>query len=255
MADVTRIAFITGGAGGIGIAVAQRLAQAGMAIAIGDTDRDAIDVALGTLRAGGCDALGLVLDVTSESSVAAAYAAIDNRFNRLDVLVNCAGVQGLDNGKRPPVETMALGLWKQTLDVNLTGTFLSCRGAIPLMRRHKWGRMVNISSRAARMRTGLGNSNYAASKSGLIGFSRVLASEVGRDGITVNCIAPSRVITAMTLSANDSKASFEKNIVETAVGRLAEPEDVAGMVAFLCTDEASFVTGTIMDVNGGSYMP
>src|SRR5581483_9684421 len=185
------------------------------------------------------------------------YRDIDKRFGRLDILVNNAGVLGLDQaGNRPRVEDMSLELWQQTLDVNLTGTFLASRGAIPLMRRGRWGRIVNIASRAARMRTGIGNSNYAASKAGVIGFSRVLAGEVGLDGITVNCIAPSRVMTAMTLAvAAGSKDYFERNIAETAVGRLAEPIDIANVIAFLCSDQASFVTGIIVDVTGGSFMP
>jgi NAD(P)-dependent dehydrogenase (short-subunit alcohol dehydrogenase family) len=123
------------------------------------------------------------------------------------------------------------------------------------MKRNGWGRIVNIASRAARMKTGLGNSNYAASKSGLLGFSRVLAGEVGRAGITVNCIAPSRVPTAMTLALAGSKEFFDRNVAETAVGRLAEPKDVAETVAFLCSDAASFLTGIIVDVTGGSFMP
>ena len=245
---------MTGGDGGIGCAIVARLAAGGMRVVVGDLASAARD---GTSSPSAPDAAALrvVLDVADEASVAQACAAIDRHFGRLDILVNSAGILGLVDGKRPLVETMSLDLWRRTLDVNLTGTFLACRGAIPLMRRHRWGRIVNIASRAARMSTGQGNSNYAASKAGLLGFTRVLAAEVGRDGITANCVAPSRVVTPMTLAATGSKEAFERSVRDTAVGRLAEPADIASVVAFVCSDDASFLTGTIFDVNGGSYMP
>ena len=252
-----RVALVTGGAQGLGRAIAERLARDGVAVVLGDINAQGAAETAAELAANGAAAEGLALDVASENSVAAAYAAVDHRHGRLDILVNSAGVLGLDaEGKRPPVEQMSLDLWRRALDVNLTGTFLACRGAIPLMKRGRWGRIVNLSSRAARMRTGVGNSNYAASKAGVIGLSRVLAGEVGRDGITVNCIAPSRVATAMTLAlAGGNKDYFERNIAESAVGRLAEPRDVAETVGFLCSDAASFLTGIVIDVTGGSFMP
>jgi NAD(P)-dependent dehydrogenase (short-subunit alcohol dehydrogenase family) len=149
---------------------------------------------------------------------------------------------------------MPVELWQRTLAINLTGAFLMCRAAIPLMRKGRWGRIVNIASRAARMRTGIGNANYAASKAGLLGLSRVLAGEVGKDGITVNCIAPSRIVTDMTRAAANGEAAFAANVRDTALGRLCVPGDVAASVAFLCSDDAAFITGAILDVNGGSFM-
>ena len=251
-----RVALITGGAQGLGQAIAQHLAQDGRVVLLADMNEAQAQATAQQMREAGLQAHGLAMDVASEASVAAAFGEVERVHGRLDILVNSAGILGLEpDGKRPPVESMSLALWQRTLDVNLTGTFLACRGAIPLMKRGKWGRIVNIASRAARMRTGIGNSNYAASKAGLLGFSRVLAGEVGRDGITVNCIAPSRVATAMTLALANSKEFFERNIAETAVGRLAEPRDVAETARFLCSDAASFLTGIVVDVTGGSYMP
>jgi NAD(P)-dependent dehydrogenase (short-subunit alcohol dehydrogenase family) len=250
-----RIALVTGSARGLGLAIAERLARSGASIVLCDVEGDAVRKTAAELTAKGIEAVGLEADVSDEGSVAKLFADIDKKFGRLDILVNNAGILGLIDGKRPIVEEMPLDVWKRTLDVNLTGTFLSCRGAIPLMKRGNWGRIVSISSRAARMRTGLGNSNYAASKGALIAFSRVLAGEVGRHGITVNCVAPSRVLTAMTLAvAGSIEGYFEKNIAETAVGRIAEPVDVANTIAFLCSDEASFLTGVVVDVSGGSFM-
>lgn len=255
MTDQKRVALVTGGARGLGRAIAERLAQTGARIVLADIQADLAAQTASEFAKNKWDATALPLDVTSEASLASLYKEIDGKFGRLDILINSAGVLGLDHGKRPLVEEMSLDLWNQTINVNLTGTFLATRGAIPLMKRRKWGRIINIASRAARMRTGLGNSNYAASKAGLLGFSRVLAGEVGRDGITVNCIAPSRVMTAMTLSLGGSQEYFDRNIAETAVGRLAEPIDVANAIAFLCSDEASFLTGIVVDVAGGSFMP
>jgi NAD(P)-dependent dehydrogenase (short-subunit alcohol dehydrogenase family) len=252
--SIRRIALVTGGAGGLGGEIAERLAREGMAIALADINGEAVADIAKAFSGKGHDCQSFSVDVADETSVAALFQKIEARYSRLDVAINCAGILGLDHGRRPLVETMSLALWQRTLDVNLTGTFLIARAAIPLMKRGKWGRIVNIASRAARMRTGLGNSNYAASKAALLGFSRVLAGEVGRDGITVNCIAPSRIVTAMTLAAVGSQEAFERNIAETAVGRLAEPRDVAGVVSFLCSPDADFLTGLIMDVNGGSFM-
>jgi len=146
-------------------------------------------------------------------------------------------------------------LWRRTIDVNLTGTFLMCRGAIPLMQRGGWGRIVNISSRVGRTSTGPGNAHYAASKAGLIGLSRVLATELGPDGITVNCVAPSKVVTGMTKQVQDSDRMFEAHVTETAVKRLGTAEDVANAVAFLCSESSSFITGIVVAVTGGSFMP
>jgi 3-oxoacyl-[acyl-carrier protein] reductase len=255
MANTKKIAAVTGGAQGLGRAIAERLGQSGIAVVLGDINLDMAKKTAEEMKGAGVDATALQLNVVDEKSVAAFYAEIDKRFGRLDILVNNAGVLGLDQGKRPLVEDMSLELWRQTIDVNLTGVFLASRGAISLMKRGKWGRIVSISSRAARMKTGMGNSNYAASKAGVIGFSRVMAGELGRDGITVNCIAPSRIPTAMTLASPTSKEAFERNIAETAVGRLATPQDVANTINYLCTDDANFLTGLVIDVTGGSFMP
>lgn len=249
-----RVALVTGGAGGLGREIAEQLARDGMIIELADLDGEAVVATAKEIESKGHSCSASPVDVADEASVVALFKSIDRRHGKLDVVVNSAGILGLDNGRKPLVEEMSLALWQRTIDVNLTGTFLSSRGAIPLMKRGNWGRIVNIASRAARMRTGLGNSNYAASKAALLGFSRVLAGEVGRNGITVNCIAPSRVVTPMTLSIAGSQELFDRNIAETAVGRLAEPRDVAGVVSFLCSADADFLTGMVMDVNGGSFM-
>ena len=251
-----RLAMITGGAQGLGRAIAQRLAADGIEIVVADLQFDAARRTAEDQCASGATATALALDVGDEASIAAAYADIERRFGRLDILVNNAGIPGLQNGQRVPVEQTSLATWEHTLRINLTGTLLMCRGAVPLMRRGGFGRIVNMSSRAARARTGRHIGSYAASKAALIGLSQVLAGEVGPDGITVNCVAPSSVKTAMTQATSGGEADyFERAAEQTAVGRLATAEDVAEAVAYLCSGGAGFVTGTVLDVNGGSVMP
>jgi 3-oxoacyl-[acyl-carrier protein] reductase len=246
-----RVALVTGAAQGLGRAIAERLARDGVSIAIGDIQyQGACDAAreIGTL---GVECTALHLDVSSEKSVAQAYQHTLLRFGRLDILVNSAGISGI----RAPLEEMPLSDWELILRINLTGAFLMCKAGIPLMKQRKWGRIVNVASLAARSRTGVGKCHYAASKAGMVGFSRVLADEVGHEGITVNCVAPSRTLTALTLAnAAGNKDYFEQGVKQTAVGRLAEPMDTAHAVAFLCSDQASFITGTVIDVNGGAFM-
>ena len=250
-----RVALVTGGGRGIGRAIVGRLARDGASVIIGDIDEEAATAAARDLEAAGHEARAMRLDVADEAAVASAYASIAQSFGRLDILVNNAGVLGLDGAERPRVASMSLGLWRKTIDVNLTGAFLMCRGAIPLLQRGGWGRIVNISSRVGRTRTGPGNAHYAASKAGLIGFSRVLAAELGAGGITVNCVAPSKVVTDMTTQVRDSARMFEAHVAETAVKRVGTADDVANAVAFLCSETSSFITGIVVDVTGGSFMP
>lgn len=252
--STSRVALVTGSARGLGRAIAERLGGDGLRIVISDVDGDTAQQTAAELSAVCPGCLAIVCDVTDEDAVAALMRTIDAQYGRLDVVVNNAGILGLEAGQKPLVEAMSLDLWRRTLEVNLTGAFLVSRGAIPLMKRGGWGRIVGISSRAARMKTGLGNSNYAASKAGLIAFSRVLAGEVGRSGITVNCVAPSRIATEMTLALQNAKELYERNVAESAIGRLCMPMDVASAVSYLCSDQAGFLTGVVLDVNGGSFM-
>jgi 3-oxoacyl-[acyl-carrier protein] reductase len=249
-----RVALITGGARGIGFASAERLARSGAWIALADIDGEAVEAAAARLRATGVDARGYRLDVADPASVAATVAAAEADFGGVDILLNSAGILPRVDGKNPTVETMPIEIWNLTLAVNLTGPFLMAQACIPLMKRRGWGRIVTISSRSGRMRT-FGNAHYSASKSGLFGLSRIMAGEVGAFGITVNCIAPSRVNTELNSNLADGGATMQAAIRETPVGRIAEPDDIAAAVAYLASDDAGFVTGAILDLTGGSYMP
>lgn len=249
-----RVALITGGARGIGLASGLELGRAGLAIALADIDGAATTDAAAGLAAQGIVARGYRLDVGDPASVRAVVAAADTDLGGVDVLVNCAGVLPRVNGRNPTVEDMPLEIWNRTLAVNLTGPFLMAQAAIPLMKRHGWGRIITLSSRSARTRT-FGNAHYSASKSGLAGLHRIMAAEVGPFGITVNSIAPSRVNTGLNDNLQDGGATHQAAIRETPVGRIAEPDDIAAAVAYLASDRAGFVTGAILDMTGGSFMP
>lgn len=251
MSKQKRLALVTGAAQGLGRAIAQRLADDGCSILMADIRYDDARRAVEEMNAAGHQAFALELDVGNEQSVMQTYKEIASCHGRLDILVNNAGI----SGERAPVETGSLEGWETTIRINLTGTFLMCRGAIPLMRRQQWGRIVNMSSLSARGQPGVTRSGYVASKAGIMGFSRVLADEAGRDGITVNCVAPSRIMTPMTIgTSGGSKEYWERGAAGSVLGRLGEPHEIAHAVGWLCSDQASFVTGTVIDVNGGTVM-
>jgi len=225
-----------------------------MAIILGDVLADAAARAAEEIAARyRVRTTALDLDVSSEPSVRQAIAEVERLHGRLDVLVNNAAVLGRVNGERLPLLRLPLSAWQQTLDVNLTGTFLMCREAIPLMQRGKWGRVVNISSRAARAKPVAINGHYAASKAGVLGLSRALAAEVGRDGVTVNCLAPGMMVGP--INAGEAEAFFAKGIADTVTGRLPTLAEAAHAVDFFCSEQAGSLTGTILDLSAGAFMP
>ncbi len=251
-----RIALVTGASSGLGHDIAHRLARDGLTVILTATRLATSERAVAGLQAQGlANTVAMEVDVTREASVQALFAGIEARFGRLDVLVNNAGIAPRVNGAKARVEDTPLDLWTRTIDTNLTGTFLVSRAAIPLMRRHRWGRIVNMSSRGGRTRSTLSSAYYAASKAGLLGFARILADEVGRDGITVNTVAPTRIATPLSQTVADPEAVDREFIAQTAVGRLGLPADVSAAVAYLASDEAGFITGAIIDVTGGQFMP
>jgi 3-oxoacyl-[acyl-carrier protein] reductase len=239
-----RTALVTGGARGIGAATAARLASEGADVVVADFDEAA---ARETAERIGCRAVGC--DVTSRGDVEAAVAFAVASSGRLDVLVTCAGIIR-DN----LLHRLTDDDWESVIATHLRGTFLAAQAAQAHMVEQGSGTMVLISSTSA-----LGNrgqANYAAAKAGIQGFARTLALELGRFGITVNCVAPGFIATAMTEQTaariGVSFAEFQDTVAEqTALRRVGQPEDVAGVIAFLCSDDASYVTGQVLYVRGG----
>ena len=251
-----KVALVTGATTGLGYDIAKRLSRDGFFIvATATTEANCKKIIESFHEEGLTQIRALALNVTQEESVINVMAKIDQEFGRLDVLINNAGVALRVNGKKSLVVDTPLKDWQQTIDINLTGTFLVSKHAIRLMQRHKWGRIINMSSRAGRTRTILAGAHYAASKAGIIGFTRILADELAPHGITVNAVAPTRISTPMAKTVSNPAEMDARFIAETPVGRLGLPRDVSAVVGFLVSDEADFLTGITIDICGGQFMP
>jgi 3-oxoacyl-[acyl-carrier protein] reductase len=240
-----RVAFVTGGAQGIGRAIALGFARAGADVAIADLNPEGVAAALAELAATGRRAWGFTGDV---SSLAFAQEAVEKTVaaaGGLHVLVNNAGItrDGLLLRMKPED-------WDAVLRVNLTGAFNFCKAAVPGMIKQRWGRIVNISSVVGAMGNA-GQVNYAASKAGLLGLTKSLAREVASRGVTVNAVAPGFIDTAMT-QALPEKAR-EALLGQIPAGRLGQAADVAAAVTYLASEGAGYVTGQVLHVNGGMY--
>jgi len=236
-----RTAVVTGAARGIGLAVAHRLHAEGTAVALADLNGDETRRQAATFDDRG---MALTVDVTDPASVERMAAAVVERWGRIDILVNCAGVLG----PTAPVESYPLDAWRQVLSTNLDGVFLSCRAVLPHMQERGWGRIVNLASIAGKE----GNPNaaaYAASKGAVIAFTKALAKEVATRGILVNCVAPALIDTEMT---RDLPLEMRDYVISRIpMGRAGTAAEVAALVAWLCSEECSFSTGAVYDVSGG----
>lgn len=243
-----RIALVTGGARGIGAAIAVRLAQDGHDIAVLDLDAQACSETVAAIRACGAKAMAVAANVADEQSVNAAVDAVTSSIGAPTILVNNAGVL-----RDRTVARMTLDDWETVMAVNLRGAFLTSRAVQQGMRAAQWGRIVNLSSTAAL--GAFGEANYAAAKAGIQGFTRSLALEVGRYGITVNAVAPGFVATEMTKAVaernNMTFAAMEAEMLKTiVVGRVGTPEDIAHAVAHFVDTRSGFVTGQTLYVAG-----
>jgi len=243
-----RTAIVTGGGSGIGLAISERLAADGCAVAIFDRDGAAAEATAAKITAGGGRAVGVRADVTQRPEIDAGVERVRRELGAATVLVNSAGLDGFDR-----FLDISLDTWNRILEVNLTGTFNCCQATVPDMIAAGWGRIVNISSSAAQGGQKL-MTHYVAAKAGVIGFTKALALELGPRGITVNTIPPAFIDTPM-LRAAEARGSLgpgvDAAIATTPVRRIGRPDDIAAACAFLVRDEAGYVTGQVIGVNGG----
>ena len=240
-----RVAVVTGASRGIGRAVARRLAEAGAAV-VAAARSDHADGVAAEIRAAGGRAVGVSADVTDPGRVEAMVRTALDAYGRIDVLVNNAGIVRDRLALRMTPED-----WDAVVATNLTAAFACARAVLRPMIRQRGGRIVNVGSVVGRMGNA-GQTNYAASKAGLEGFSKALAREVASRGITVNVVAPGMIDTDMTAGLDES--AREKLLAQIPAGRLGTAGDVAGAVCFLASDEAAYVTGHVLAVNGGMRM-
>ena len=240
-----RVAIVTGASRGIGRAVARRLAAAGAAV-VAAARGDHADGVAAEIRAGGGRAVGVSVDVTDRQRIDAMVRTALDEYGRIDVLVNNAGIV-----RDQLVLRMSPADWDAVVATNLTAAFTCARAVLRPMIRQRGGRIINVGSVVGRMGNA-GQVNYAASKAGLEGFSKALAREVASRGITVNVVAPGMIDTDMTAGLHES--ALAAMLAQIPMGRLGTTDDVAGAICFLASDEAAYVTGHVLAVNGGMYM-
>lgn len=246
MSDGKRIAMVTGSARGIGLAIAKKLADSGCSIVISDILADAAEDSASKLRANGVDAAAVSGDVSNPDDVDNMFKKAVEKFGSVDILVNNAGL-ARDNF----IMRMSEKDWDLVMNVNLKGAFFCTKAASRLMMKKRWGRIVNISSVVGVMGN-VGQANYSASKAGLIGLTKSSAKELAGRNITVNAVAPGYIQTEMTEKLPE--AAKEGFLSVIPLKRPGTPDDVAGVVSFLASDLAEYVTGQVIHCDGGMVM-
>jgi 3-oxoacyl-[acyl-carrier protein] reductase len=241
-----RVALVTGASQGIGHGCARKLAEAGAAVAVAARNQQKLEELVGQITAAGGQAAAFAMDVNDEEQIKAGVKAAIAKFGKVDILVNNAGIT-----KDTLLMRMKRADWDAVMNTNLTSAYLATQQVISSMLKQRWGRIINVTSIFGQMGQA-GQANYASSKAGLIGFTMAVAREVGSRGITSNAVAPGFIETAMTEGlAQDLKETALKMI---PLGRIGTVDDVANAVRFLASEEASYITGHVLNVNGGMLM-
>jgi 3-oxoacyl-[acyl-carrier protein] reductase len=247
-----RVALVTGGAAGIGWGISQALAADGLHVVILDKS-DQVQTRVKELNERGGAAEGATVDLMDLQQVQSSIDWLRANHGWVDVLVNNAGghPRRPDGGKYDLAE-LPLEVWEATFRLNLTVPFLLCKGLVPLMAEQGWGRVINIASRAARTAITRVGAHYPASKTGLVGLTRSVAAEFSPKGVTANCIAPGRVVTALELVTSEEERAEARR--EMLVGRPGTIDEIGAAASFLASEKAAFITGVVLDANGGAFV-
>ena len=243
-----RVAVVTGGGRGIGKAISAKLIDSGAKVAIADIEENSAVKTAKELAGSSGDAIGSFVDVAREESVSNLMEKVVKTFGRIDILVNNAGIM-----YRTGLMDISLDEWEHTLKINLTGVFLCIKAVLSIMKMSGFGRIVNISSSAGRSVSTLGGAHYTASKAGLLGLTRAAAKEAAPLGITINAICPGLIETKMALETT-TPAELQEFLSSFPIPRLGLPEEIGHLVVFICSDEAAYITGASLDINGGDLM-
>ena len=237
-----RVAIVTGGANGIGLAIARRLIDSGARCELWDVDRKALDTAVVSLPADSASAT--VLDVTDAARVQSAVSATRSRFGRLDILINNAGI----TGPSYPIWEYPIEDWRRVIEIDLMGVYYCSRAVAPYMREQGSGRIVNIASIAGKEGNPL-QTSYSAAKAGVIGLTKAMGKELATTGVQVHAVAPAVIETGLLHQM--TRESIDYSVGKIPMGRMGQSGEVAALVAWLCSDDCSFSTGAVHDLSGG----
>lgn len=242
-----RVAVVTGGNRGIGKIIALQLAKAGTSVVVVGRDSEKAEETLALIRENGGNAEAFLGDISDDNECRRIICEVFDKFGQIDILVNCAG--GLT---ATPIEEITREEWDNILGVNLSGTFFMIQSALPYLKKSKAGRIINISSNAGRMGGYANSQSYTASKGGVIAITKGIARKLAPLQITVNVVCPGTTKTEMSQEYDEE--TLKTLLGRIPIGRLGQPEDTAAAVCFFASEEAGFITGAVLDVNGGMYM-
>ena len=246
---INKVAIVTGAGRGMGRATALTLAREGAALVVNDVRRDWAEAVVEEIQQAGGQAMASIADVSDEAQVQAMVQATVERFGTVDILVNNAGILRATS----PLETISLEEWELMMRINLTGVFLCTRAVLPIMKAQRGGKIVNVSSSAGRSTSTFGGAHYTTSKAAVLGLSRHTAREAAPYNVNVNAVAPGSMDTEMVREMATPE-HMQSEAQKVPLRRLGTSQDEADLVAFLCSEESSYITGATIDINGGDLI-